>query len=90
MSIAPLTVGRSIALAKNQLEQDARGSADEETALAELGQFHRGIGDAEGLELVAIVVVAPQAEADVVDRLAAAGDGPAAARMRCTTGSSLA
>jgi hypothetical protein len=40
-------------LAKNQLEQDARGSADEETALLEFGQFHCGIGNAEGIELAA-------------------------------------
>jgi hypothetical protein len=87
MSIAPLAVGRGIPLAKHQLEQNAGGRVDEEAALAEFGQLHRGIGNAESIELAAIAVVAFEAEADMVDRLTAAVDRAASAWMRCTTGS---
>jgi hypothetical protein len=47
---------------------------DEEAALAEFGQVHRGIGNAEGIQLAAIAVVAFEAEANMVDRLTAAVD----------------
>jgi hypothetical protein len=74
MLIAPLAVGHGLPLAKHQLEQNAGGRVDEEAVLAEFGQFHRGIGNAEGIELTAIAVVAFEAEADMVDRLTAAVD----------------
>src|SRR6266436_9745348 len=63
---------------KHQFKQNSCRRANEDPALVELDKIHQRISDAERRQLVAIAVVTAEPEADVINRLAAPVDAPAA------------
>jgi hypothetical protein len=72
---------------QDQLQQDARWGPNEQTPFIELGQVHGRIMDIERVQLLAILRVAFQAKARMIDGLAGSIEREERPGIKCTIGS---